>query len=169
MTTDSPTDTTSRAARPYGVAALGVAVLAVSCVGVVVTVLGAVFEGTTGLVGGLVGAGATLLVLAAGFALVDLVSSVMPTFSLLFALLTYSFQMLVLGGLLVVLRTSDDIEQTLSPGWFAAGVIGVALTWTVVLVAHALRARVPLYDLPDDSLVRAPAPVPAPAVERSER
>ncbi|WP_148614801.1 hypothetical protein [Nocardioides rubriscoriae] len=153
MTTD-PRDTrdaagaTSRTARPYGVAALGVAVLAGSASAVVVAALAAVFDGSAGLVGALTGAGVTLLVLATGFAAVDLVAGLMPTASLVVALLTYTLQVVLLAALLVVLRGADGLEQTLAPGWFAGGVITVALAWTVCLVWHAMRARIPLYDLP---------------------
>lgn len=167
MTTD--TTASSRRARPYGVAALGAAVLATSVAGVVVAVLGAVFDGSAGLIGGLAGAGVVLLVLASGFAVVDLVSGLMPSFSMIFALMTYSFQVLLLAGLLTVLRSADGIEDTLTPGWFAGGVIAVALAWTVCLVWHALHARVPLYDLPDDSPVNAPVAVSGAGTDGDER
>lgn len=167
MTTD--TIASSRMARPYGVAALGAAVLASLMAAVFVAVLAAVVDGSAGLVGGLAGAGVALLVLATGFAVVDMVSGLLPSFSLIFALLTYTFQVVLLAGLLTMLRTADDIDDTLTPGWFAGGVIGVALAWTVCLVWHAMRARVPLYDLPADSLVNAPSAVTGGAVEGSDR
>jgi ATP synthase protein I len=160
MTTDTA-GTTSRTARPHGVAALGVAVLAGSVSGVVVAVLAAVFDGSAGLLGALAGAGVTLLVLATGFAVVDLVAGLMPAASLVVALLTYTLQVVVLAALLVVLRGADDVERTLVPGWFAGGVITVAMAWTVCLLVHATRARIPLYDLPEHDVVPAP--------ERSER
>lgn len=146
MTTE--TRPASRTTRPYGVAALGAAVLASSGAGVVAAGLGAWLDGSAGLVGALVGAGVTLLVLATGFAVVDLVAGLMPTASLVVALLTYTLQVVLLAALLVALRRADGVDATLAPPWFAAGVIAVALAWTVCLVVHALRARVPLYDLP---------------------
>jgi ATP synthase protein I len=171
MTTDTSADT--RKARPYGVAALGVAVLAGSVSGVLVAVIAAVFDGSPGLVGGLAGAGVTLLVLATGFATVDLVAGLMPTMSLIVALMTYTLQVVLLAALMVVLRGADDIGSTLTPGWFAAGVITVAMSWTVCLVVHAMRARIPLYDLPErPSATAPPTGLVTPAVaspERSER
>lgn len=154
MTTATPAS--NRTARPYGVAALGAAVLASVVAGVVTAVLALALDGSTGLIGALAGAGIALLVLATGFALVDMVSGLVPAFSMIFALLTYSFQVVVLAGVLAVLRSADDIDATLTPGWFAAGVIVVALAWSVCLVWHAMHARVPLYDLPGDSAVNAP-------------
>ena len=149
MTTD--TTTQSRKARPYGVAALGVAVLAGSAAGVVASGLGLVLDDSAAALGALLGAGVTLLVLATGFAVVDLVSGLMPAASLMVAVLTYTLQLTVLGLLLAALRGADDIEQTLAPTWFAGGVIAVAMTWTVCLVVHAMRTRMPLYDLPEQS------------------
>ncbi len=146
MTTEARTTTPQ--GRPYGVAALGVAVLAGSGAGVLVAALGAAIGGGAGATGALVGAGVTLLVLATGFAVVDLVAGLMPAASIVVALLTYTLQMVVLAALLVVLRESDGVGATLTPEWFAAGVIAVAASWTVCLVVHATRARVPLYDLP---------------------
>ncbi|WP_139980864.1 hypothetical protein [Nocardioides litoris] len=146
MTTEAPS--ADRRTRPYGVAALGLAVLAAVAVALVVALLGLLLGGSTALVGALVGAGVTLLVLATGFAVVDMVAGLLPQASMVVALLTYTLQMVALAALLVVLRGSDDLAGTLSPEWFAAGVIGVALAWTVCLLVHATRARVPLYDLP---------------------
>jgi ATP synthase protein I len=164
MTTDSP-----RRARPYGVAALGVAVLAASAVGVVVALVAVLVQGSTGLLGALLGAGVTLLVLATGFAVVDLVAGLMPAASLMVALLTYTLQIALMALLLVALRGADDVAATLSPDWFAAGVIGVALTWTVCLVVHQLTARIPLYDLPSESPAEGVSDGAVRAPEGSER
>ena len=146
MTTDSP-----RKARPHGVAALGMAVLAASTGAAVVVLTGLFLGGSTAAVGALLGAGVTLLVLATGFAVVDLVAGLMPAASLMVAILTYTLQMALLALLLAVLSGSSGVEDTLDPRWFAGGVIVVALVWTVCLVVHQMRARIPLYDLPDDS------------------
>jgi ATP synthase protein I len=108
-------------------------------------------------------------VLATGFAVVDLVAGLLPTASLVVAMLTYTLQIVLLAALLALLRGADDIEQTLTPGWFAGGLIGVALTWTVCLVVHAMRARIPLYDLPDQPPVAAPASAVRTGPEGSER
>ena len=151
MTTDSPSHRT----RPPGVAALGAGVLAGGVTGLVAAALAAALGGSEGLVGAFAGAGVTLLVLATGFATVDLVAGALPTASLMVALLTYTLQVVLLAALLVVLRSADDVTSTLTPGWFAAGVIAVAAAWTVRLVVHAMRARIPLYDLPERPAVAA--------------
>ncbi len=112
---------------------------------------GLVSQGSTAAVGALLGAGVTLLVLATGFAIVDLVAGLMPAASLMVALLTYTLQVALLALLLAVLNRSSGVEETLDPEWFAAGVIVVALVWTVCLVVHQMRSRIPVYDLPDES------------------
>ena len=35
------------------------------------------------------------------------------------------------------------------PGWLAAGLVAVTLTWVVGQIVLGARARVPLYDLPE--------------------
>ncbi|QCW50531.1 hypothetical protein FE634_09115 [Nocardioides dongxiaopingii] len=137
-----------REARPHGVAALGIAVLAGSVCGAAAALLGLALDGSAGALGALVGAGVTLLVLATGFAVVDLVAGLMPAASLMVAVLTYTLQLGLLALLLVALGRAENLEATMSPPWFAVGVIAVALAWTVCLVVHATRARIPLYDEP---------------------
>ncbi|WP_340538007.1 hypothetical protein [Nocardioides sp. GXZ039] len=150
MTTDPTAPApAARAARPYGVAALGAAVLAASVCSALAALLGLWLGGSAAAVGVLVGAGVTLLVLATGFAIVDMVAGLMPGASLLVAVLTYTLQMVLLAGLLVVLSGVDNLDDVLSRQWFAAGVLTVAAAWTVCLVVHAMRARIPLYDLPE--------------------
>lgn len=154
MTTE--TTAASRTARPQGAAMLRVAVAAGVAVGAVVALLGGLLGGSTGLLGAAAGAGVTLLVLAGGFAVVDLVSSLRPAASMVFALATYTLQIVLLAVVLGVLRSIDDVDSTLEPAWFAGGVIAVALAWTVCLVWHAMHARVPLYDLPDSVTAGSP-------------
>ncbi len=148
-TAPTPAPGPSRQARPYGAAALGLAVLAGSAAGAAAAVAGLVIGGGSGALGALVGAGVALLVLATGFAVVDLVAGLLPAASLLVAVLTYSLQLGLLALLLAAFRGSDDVADVVDARWLAVGVIAVALAWTVCLVVHAMRARVPLYDLPE--------------------
>lgn len=145
-TTESP-----RAVSRHSATALGAAVAVGALSGVVVSLQGWWISGTPALVGGLLGTAVTVVVLATGFMVVDLVAGLMPAASLMVAVLTYTLQLVLLGLLLAALRGAEDVEQTLSPGWFASGVIAVALTWTVCQVVQAMRARIPLYDLAEGS------------------
>ncbi len=104
-------------------------------------------DGQTALVGALVGAGLVAMVLASGTAVVDLVSQLVPGLSLIVAMLTYTLEVAFLALVLVALRGADDVEQTLSPQYFAGAVIAGALAWTVVQVGMAMCARIPVYDL----------------------
>ena len=40
--------------------------------------------------------------------------------------------------------------ETLSRGWFAAGVIAVTLLWLAGQLVTATRQRIPAYDLPEE-------------------
>ncbi len=116
-----------------------------SVAGVVVASLVAVLStARPACVGALAGAGVTLLVLATGFAIVDLVAGLMPALSLVVALLTYTLQVVLLAAAAGRARAAPTTSSRRStPRWFAGGVIAVALAWTVCLVVHAMHARDP--------------------------
>jgi hypothetical protein len=112
--------------------------------GIALAVAGLVIDGSSALCAGLAGAAATVLVLALGALMVDLVARVMPTASLLLALLTYVFQILVLtAALVVVARVADDTVTR----WSAGALIAVALAWTLAHVVLATRRRIAVYDV----------------------
>jgi ATP synthase protein I len=146
MTTESKQDT-----RPGGSVLLGAAAAGLAAV-VVMTVVAAVTDGSAGVVGALVGGLLTLGVFALGTGTVGLVARVVPSASLLVALLTYTLQLLVLAVAVTVLDRSGLAGDELSRGWFAAGVIAVTVTWLVGQVLAARRQRIPVYDgvLPGD-------------------
>lgn len=67
----------------------------------------------------------------------------MPNMSLLVALLSYALQtVLVVAVLSEVAATGERVS-----GWFAVGVITVALLWTVGAVVRHQRSRIPAFDL----------------------
>jgi ATP synthase protein I len=65
---------------------------------------------------------------------------------LLVALMTYVLQLLVLALVVAAIDGADLSSETLSRGWFAAGVIAVAMLWMVGQIVAATRQRIPLYD-----------------------
>ena len=85
----------------------------------------------------------TLVVFALGIAVVGAVARLVPAASLLVALMTYALQLLVLALGVVAIERAGVSEQTLSRGWFAAGVIAVTLLWLVGQVVAATRAADP--------------------------
>jgi ATP synthase protein I len=163
MTTDTSPGT--GVTRPYGAAALQVAVVGAVLVTLPLALAGGLVGDRAGLLGVAAGAGLALVVLATGLVVVDLVATVLPAASMLVALLTYTLEVVALGALLLAFSRADGLAETLAPRWLGAGLVAVALAWTVALVVHATRARVPVYDLPTDS----PAGSPAGAARGSDR
>jgi ATP synthase protein I len=59
--------------------------------------------------------------------------------------------------------------ETLSRGWFAAGVIAVTLLWMAGQLVAATRQRIPVYDTPSSTSLSSPVtaePVDHPGGER---
>ncbi len=99
----------------------------------------------------------TLVVFALGISVVGLVARVMPSASLLVALMTYALQLLVLALCVVAIDQAGLTDDTLSRGWFAAAVIAVTLLWMLGQLVTATRQRIPAYDTPTaPELVRHP-------------
>jgi len=119
-------------------------VAAVAVLVLVAAVLGADGATSTVLTVGLV----TAFVLAFGSWSVHVVSALMPSASLLVALMTYLLQVVLLTAFLAVLRTSDEWGTEVRPNWLFATVATLVAVWTVAQVVLSARARIPLYDLP---------------------
>jgi ATP synthase protein I len=105
------------------------------------------------------------VVFALGVASVGAVARLLPAASLLVALLTYALQLLVLALVVAAIQRAGVEAETLSRGWFAAGVIAVTLLWLVAQVVAAMRQRIPLYDAPEGASA-SDQPVPHPGGER---
>lgn len=145
MTTESKPGTRTGVSPLLGAVASGaVAVL-------VLVVVGALTDGRPAVVGAAVGGVLTLAVFALGIAVVGMVARLMPSASLLVALMTYALQLLVLALVVAALERADVGAETLSRGWFAAGVIVVTLLWLVGQLVAATRQRIPAYDTSVDA------------------
>lgn len=141
MTTESkPGPRTGLSPLLGAVAAGAVAVL-------VLVVAAALTDGRAAVVGAASGGVLTLVVFALGIAVVGAVARVMPSASLLVALMTYALQLLVLALCITAIDRAGVGSETLSRGWFAAGVIAVTLLWMVGQLLAATRQRIPVYDL----------------------
>jgi ATP synthase protein I len=113
-------------------------------VGVAVALLGLAVDGVHALYAGLAGATATVVVLALGALVVDVVARIMPAASLMLALLTYMCQLLFLTVALAAVAGSAGEDVT---RWAAACLIAVTLAWTVAHVVLATRRRIAVYDV----------------------
>lgn len=140
--------TTQTAPRAPGTALLVRTAALALAVGLVVAVIGAVLDGGAAFAGALVGSALVTVVFAFGTISVNLVAHLVPTASLLVALLTYTLQLVLLAAALIALARSGAIDSTLSRGWLAGGLFASSAVWIVGQIVLATRARVPLYDLP---------------------
>jgi ATP synthase protein I len=123
------------------------AAVAAGAVAVLVLVVAAsLTEGRPAVVGAAAGGVLTLVVFALGIAVVGFVARLLPAASLLVALMTYTLQLLVLAPCVAAIERAGVGAETLSRGWFAAGVIAVTLLWLAGQLVAATRQRIPLYD-----------------------
>jgi hypothetical protein len=144
MTTESKPGIRTRMSPLLG--AVGAGAVAV----LVLVVAASVTDGRPAVVGAAAGGVLTLAVFAFGIAVVGVVARLVPAASLLVALLTYALQLLVLAMCVVAIDRADVGPDTLSRGWFAAGVIAVTLLWMVGQLVAAVRQRIPAYDTTAD-------------------
>ncbi len=141
MTTELKQDT-----RTGGSALLGAAT-ACAVMLAALAVAGALLADQAAALGALAGGGLALLVFAFGTSVVHVVSGLMPSMSLMLALLTYALQLMVMAMVLVALETSGVAGDALSRGWFTTGVILITLMWMAAQVWLFTKLRIPLYDL----------------------
>ena len=145
MTTESKPSTRTGVPPLLGALASGaVAVL-------VLVVVAALTDDRPAVVGAAVGGVLTLAVFALGIAVVGMVARLLPSASLLVALMTYALQLLVLALVVTAIDRAGVDAETLSRGWFTAAVIVVALAWMVGQLVAATRQRIPLYDAPSEA------------------
>ena len=142
MTTESKPGTRTGLSPLLG--AMGSGAVAV----LVVVVVALLTDGRPAVVGAASGGALTLAVFASGIGVVGLVARMMPAASLLVALMTYTLQLLVLALCLAAIERADVSAETLSRGWFVAGVIAVTVLWMAGQVVAATRQRIPVYDTP---------------------
>lgn len=128
---------------------------ATTVLGLAMTLVAALTGGTSASYGAALG---TLLVVAVfgfGTFTVNAVATLVPSASLLVALLTYTLQLVALALVLAMLAGSDLLGGTVDRGWVGGTVIVCTLGWMAAQVVLSTRLRIPIYDLPEAS----PAPV----------
>ncbi len=144
MTTASQTAQKSAARVLLGAGGVGL------LIGLMLALVGAVVSGQSAFAGALTGALAVLGVFTFGTFTLNLVARVMPGLSLIFALLTYSLQVLLVGVFLLALDRAGALGDELSRSWTAAGIVGVTLAWTFGQILFVVKARIPLYELDEN-------------------
>jgi hypothetical protein len=116
-----------------------------------VAVLGAaVLVDRSAAYGAAVGAAVVLGVFGGGSVAVSVVARALPGASLLFALLTYTLQVVVLLVIFAGLDDAGMLGTRIDRQWLSGTVIAGTLAWIFVQIVVATRARIPAYDaLPD--------------------
>ncbi len=146
MTTEVPR--TARADRDSGVSMLVGAAVAALVLGLLLSLVGAFAAGAAAAFGALVGTALVVVVLGGSSLAVNLVAGVMPTAALMFALFTYTAQVVLMGLVFAALSGSGLLDSTLDRTWLAAAVIGGTVFWLVSQVVLVTRRRIPVFDLP---------------------
>jgi hypothetical protein len=143
--------TTERAlvTRRTGSSVLTRAAMASMGLGVVAVVAGSLVEGAPAAYGAAIGALIVLGVFGFGSFVVNTVAALMPTAALLVALLTYTLQVVAMGLVFVALSGSGLLGDELDREWLAGTVIAGTAAWVVCQIALTMRARIPIYDLPE--------------------
>ncbi|MDP3890717.1 hypothetical protein [Nocardioides sp.] len=144
------TATQHRPGRPGARVLLGAAVVALGA-GLVLSVAGALTRGSAAGCGALVGTLLAVGVFALGAFTINLVAGVMPSASLLVAMLTYTLQVVLMALVLIALSGSGALDGGLDRGWLAGAVITATLVWLLCQIVLVTRARIPAYDLPQSS------------------
>lgn len=136
------------ATRERGVALLLRSGVATMVLGGLVAIAGWLIAGSAAGWGALVGAGLVVVVCAGGSLAVNAVAAMMPSASLLVALLTYTLQVAVLLLAFLGLERSGLLAATLDRTWLGVAAVLTTLEWLVAQVVLTFRTRIPVYDLP---------------------
>jgi len=151
MTTESKQLTPSRGTGVL----LGAAAVS-SVPTLLLVVAGAVVSGAPAAYGALVGGLLVLTVSAFGLFSVHVVSNLVPSAALMFAMLTYTLQVVVMALAFVALQSSGLLDDGLDRTWLAAAVIAAVLCWVVAQIVLSTKQRIPAYDLPGEVTDREP-------------
>jgi ATP synthase protein I len=88
-------------------------------------------------------------VIGFGVYVLNTVASIMPSMTVLVALVTYTVQLVVLAAVVLGLARNGMMDDTFDRRWFGGGVAVATLAWMVAQIVAAMRARIPVYDLPE--------------------
>ena len=143
MTTESKQDT-----RPGAFVLLGAAGAAFVA-GVLMAVVAWLFADQTAVRSVAVSTLLVVVVIGFGVFTLNTVASIMPSATVLVALVTYAVQLVVLAAVVLGLARNGMMDDTLDRRWFGGGVAVATLAWMVAQIVAHLRARIPVYDLPE--------------------
>lgn len=132
-----------------GAAVLLWSAVATVVVGLVLVGVAALVAGASAALSAAIGVGLVVSVVSFGVFVVNTVASIMPSATVLVALVTYALQLVVMAAVVLGLSRNGMLEETLDRRWLGGGVALGALVWMVAQIIGAMRARIPVYDLPE--------------------
>jgi ATP synthase protein I len=135
-------------------AAVTRAAVAALAVGLALAALGGIVSGSAAAYGALAGTAISVGVFAFGAFAVDAVSRLMPAASLLFAMVTYTFQVLLMALAFVAVNRSGLLDDELSRNWLGGAIIAGAFVWMAVQVRLSTTARIPAFQSPSEGGAR---------------
>lgn len=136
-----------RSTRRGGVSLLLRSGAATVILGGLVSLVGGLVAGSAAAAGALVGTGIVVVVGTGGLLLVDAVAGVLPSASLLVALLTYTLQVLVLLVAFLALERSGLLGGTLDRGWVGGAAVAATFQWLLAQILLTVHSRVPAFDV----------------------
>lgn len=140
------TESTERPRDP-GMRVLGGATLAGLVVSALTTLVAALAGEPGAVAGAAVGGFSLTVVMAFGTFIVHVAANVVPSLSLLVAIMTYALQITLMVAFFLLLARSGELESSIDGAWLVGGVVVASLTWSAVQIWLSSRARIPLYDL----------------------
>ena len=163
------TTETTRPPRDRNAVALVRTASATLVLGLLATLVGALASGSAAAYGALVGTLIVVGVFGFGTLTVNAVARLLPAAALMFALLTYTLQVLAMGLVFAALSGSGLLDDTIAREWLGGTVIVGTLGWLAVQIALSTSRRIPIYDLPEEPAPQAASAVASSAGEGGER
>lgn len=124
---------------------------AVTAVVAVLVLVAALWQGSEAALSALVGGVIGLVVMLFGTVSVNAVAGLTPALSLSVALLTYGLQVALTLLVLVSIERSGILEDALDRRWLGVSLILAVIAWMPSHVVGVMRARLQVYDLPDEA------------------
>ena len=122
------------------------AALAAAAAAGLLVLVAALVAGSSAAAGAAVGGVLAVGVFAFGSFAVELVSRLMPAASLMFAMLTYTLQVVLMATAFVALNRSGMLGEELDRNWLGATIIAGAFVWITVQIVLATTARIPAFE-----------------------
>lgn len=136
----------ARTTRSSGVSLLLTSGAVALLLGGLLALLGAVGSGSAAAYGALVGTALVVVIGTGGVLLVHAVAGVLPSASLLVALLTYTLQVLLLVVAFLALERSGWLTSDLDRAWVGGAAIVATFQWLLAQLLLTVRSRVPAWD-----------------------